>query len=170
MLLSTGITCAENGVKFELWKAFTVVPSLQVSLHRYWQYSHTLSYTSMGKYRSVAWRNCLWAPSHLPNQEKSLPWETQFLISLYWANSMGTDGKKCEVLCDEMSWETVKAWYLPVQMDICKRDLFGWFWAWNSGWANQQFTRLWTLWRIQVIFCGGGRENLTRTGGAVAFS
>lgn len=31
-LLSAGITCAENGVKFELWKAFAVVPSFQVSL------------------------------------------------------------------------------------------------------------------------------------------
>lgn len=132
-------------------------PTCRCPSCRYWQCSYTLSCFGMGKYTIVVWRNCLWgAPLHLQNQEKSLPWKTQFLISSYWAKNLGTDGKKCEALCDEMSWETVKAWYLSVLLGketslvVSKPE--------TQDGSNKQFTRLWTLWEIQVIFCGGGRS------------
>lgn len=153
-----GIVCAKSGVRSELQGAYSPLsPTSMCPSCRYLRYSHTLSHLGMGKDGHVDWGSCLWAPLHLLNQAKSLPWKTSFLIASYWAKSLGTDVKNCEVLCDGAVLGQCYSLLLvhsdghllekEISVAVSKPE--------TQNGDKQWFMKLWTLWRIHIIFGGG---------------
>lgn len=153
-----GIACAKRGVRFELRGTYSPLsPTSRCPFCRYLRYSHTLSHLCVGKDRHVNWGSCLGAPLHLLNQAKYLSWKTPFLIASYWAKSLGTDVKNCEVLCDRsVLGECYRLLLVHSDGHLLGKEISAAVSKPETQDGDKQwFTRLWTLWRTRIIFGEG---------------